>query len=89
MTTPQAIQQPIRAAGAGPQLSAEHNPADRARILLRVALAGVQLPFEVSDAALQRATVILAQYRALDAKAAAERERPEPMPIPESADGAG
>lgn len=61
-----AVPQPIRSAGLGPALSSLHSPEVRARMVLRVALSGVQLPFEVFDGALTRATLVLAKYKDLD-----------------------
>jgi hypothetical protein len=67
-------------------INAGDDPLKRARIVLRVALQGVTLPYEVADQVTQRAASILAEYQRLDAehfsnwrnKIMQEQEEPAP-----------
>ena len=87
MNDPKKQHQPVTSQGMGPQLIADHVAADRARILLRVALSGVQLPFEVFDSALTRATAVIARYQILDAEAVLARaEQRAAAQVPQATD---
>jgi hypothetical protein len=74
-------------------LNASDPPALRARILLRAAFQGVNMPFEVFDTAVQRATAVLTQYSNIDeeayfqhtANAAAREEKAKGKKLPNGA----
>lgn len=63
-----AIPAPAQQKAVNP-LNASDPPALRARILLRAAFQGVNMPFEVFDTAVVRATAVLTQYSNIDEEA--------------------